>query len=256
MEQHGLRFQVEEKWETFPIAFSSITIDDSNRSLLLLEATKYFLRHLFASTFVYQTVSSTDNKRQQAKRYKRQNFHFHANVSSCSTRPKTGTGRPANPWLTSDRKQTSCMKIKSKKKRLKHFSLDPSTSNAIRHPIWIPLSVNLMLIEYNQTKFWHVIFLAGFMGTNSSKIWRCFFPYNSASTTLCRSIVWLVWNLGHLLTSNLEPLQSQLIFTFMLIFATWVTIWCQLKTVNSCKNQSHCQCQSFCRCQTQKLYHI
>ena len=33
--------------------------DDSNWSLLLLEASKYLLRHLFASTFVYKTVSST-----------------------------------------------------------------------------------------------------------------------------------------------------------------------------------------------------
>ena len=33
--------------------------DDSNRSILLLEASKYFLRHLFASTFVVKTVSST-----------------------------------------------------------------------------------------------------------------------------------------------------------------------------------------------------
>ena len=33
----------------------------SNSDLLLLEASKYWLRHLFASTFVYRTVSSTDN---------------------------------------------------------------------------------------------------------------------------------------------------------------------------------------------------
>ena len=34
--------------------------DDSNESLLLLEASKYLLRHLlFASTFVYKTISST-----------------------------------------------------------------------------------------------------------------------------------------------------------------------------------------------------
>ena len=33
--------------------------DDSNTSLLQLEAPKYFLRHLFASTFVYKTISST-----------------------------------------------------------------------------------------------------------------------------------------------------------------------------------------------------
>ena len=33
--------------------------DDSNRSILLLEASKYFLRHLFASTFVVKTLSST-----------------------------------------------------------------------------------------------------------------------------------------------------------------------------------------------------
>ena len=32
--------------------------DDSNLSLLLLEASKYLLRHLFASTFVYKNVSS------------------------------------------------------------------------------------------------------------------------------------------------------------------------------------------------------
>ena len=34
-------------------------VDDSDWSLLLLEASKYLLRHLFASTFVYKTVSST-----------------------------------------------------------------------------------------------------------------------------------------------------------------------------------------------------
>ena len=36
---------------------------------------------LFASTFVFQTVSSTDNKRQQEKRHGRQNFHFLAKIS-------------------------------------------------------------------------------------------------------------------------------------------------------------------------------
>ena len=37
-----------------------IPFDDSNWSLLLLKASKYLLRHLFASTLVYKTVSSTD----------------------------------------------------------------------------------------------------------------------------------------------------------------------------------------------------
>ena len=34
-----------------------------------LEALEYFLRHFFTSTFVLQTVSCTENKRQQAKRF-------------------------------------------------------------------------------------------------------------------------------------------------------------------------------------------
>ena len=53
------------QWFIFRAACSHSLIDiiidhdDSNRSILLLEASKYFLRHLFASTFVVKTVSST-----------------------------------------------------------------------------------------------------------------------------------------------------------------------------------------------------
>ena len=46
------------------------------------EASKYFSKDLFASTFVIETVSSTDNKRQQEKRLQKQNFHFHPNIFS------------------------------------------------------------------------------------------------------------------------------------------------------------------------------
>ena len=42
----------------FPSIHYLISDDDSKRS---------FLRHLFASAFVHETVSSTDNKRQKEK---------------------------------------------------------------------------------------------------------------------------------------------------------------------------------------------
>ena len=69
-------------------------------SLLHIEAGKHIISDLFASTFVYKTVSSTDNKRRQQNDLDDKNFPFHPNVSSRSTRPKTGTGMPSNPGLT------------------------------------------------------------------------------------------------------------------------------------------------------------
>ena len=55
---------------------------DSNMSLLHLEAPKYILRHLFAGTFVYKTVSSTrkqkvkQNRIKTNKNYKNFNYKF------------------------------------------------------------------------------------------------------------------------------------------------------------------------------------
>ena len=49
----GWSFKMANTWDHWSMH------DDSNRSILLLEASKYFLRHLFASTFVVKTVSST-----------------------------------------------------------------------------------------------------------------------------------------------------------------------------------------------------
>ena len=92
--------------------------DDSNRSLLLLEAQRYFLRHLFASTFVYQTVSSTDNRRQQAKRLKQTKFTYMQISPPVQLGQNWYLGRPPNPWLASDWKQTPCVKIKRRTDKL------------------------------------------------------------------------------------------------------------------------------------------
>ena len=89
----------------FPSIHYLISDDDSKRS---------FLRHLFASAFVHETVSSTDNKRQQANDWNDKTFPFMQTSPPVQLGQKLVLGRPANPWLTSDRNQTSCMKMKRK----------------------------------------------------------------------------------------------------------------------------------------------
>ena len=106
--------------------------NDSNRSLLHSEAVNIF-SVLFASTFVYKTVSSTDNKRQQQNDLNDKTFTFIQFVSSRSTGSAknwfVGAGWTANPWHTSDRKQTSCMKMK--KEKTKNFPRDAESSFTI-----------------------------------------------------------------------------------------------------------------------------
>ena len=109
------------------------------RSLLHLEAGNIF-SDLFASTFVYQTVSSTDNKRWQENYCDDKTFTF-IQISPLVPlgQPKTGPGRPnhsrAPKWMKTD----SLYESKNHKKLTQSPNTPPTPSRLLLPGCWPPL---------------------------------------------------------------------------------------------------------------------
>ena len=89
------------------------------------EASKLFLRHLFASTFVSRTVSSTDNKYNKQNNFENKTFTFIQLSPLVQLGQKLVHGLPRQSLAHKSSKTESWVKMKRETPKI--FPTDPST---------------------------------------------------------------------------------------------------------------------------------